>query len=114
MNTEAIRQGFWGPGEQGHLFQEQVNKDLKLMGTGELRQFWETRNIYEIKILILGNREAERFISRKQWNRYTTHWVGLNLNGTRAFISGTMEQRSEGNRGTKAILGNKKHMKPRL
>ena len=36
-------QGFWGTGEQGQFFQG--NKDLKMRGTGEHRQFWGTENI---------------------------------------------------------------------
>ena len=35
--------GFWGTKEQVHLFQG--NKGLKMRGTGEQRQFWETGNI---------------------------------------------------------------------
>ena len=32
----------------------------------------------------------------------------------RAFISGEQRSKNEGNRGTKAILGNREHMKSRL
>ena len=36
-------QGFWGKGEQGHLFQG--NKGQILRGTGEQRQYWRTGNM---------------------------------------------------------------------
>ena len=47
-------QGFWGTGEQGQFFQG--NKGLKIRGTGEHRQFWETGNIENQVFFFFGTR----------------------------------------------------------
>ena len=64
-------QGFWGTGEQGHLFSgEQGNKGLKISGTGEHRQFWGTGNIENQDFVFWGTRKQGHFFSREQGNRY--------------------------------------------
>ena len=66
--------GFWGTGDQGHLFQG--NKGKILRGTKTIF-IWGTGNI-ENKFSILGNMGTSQFISGEQGNRYPPPpWEGF-------------------------------------
>ena len=78
--SKRLSQEFCGLGNKGNTSGEQgkqENEGLKMRGTGERRQLWET---CELQILYLGNRGNNGFISGEQGNRYSPGRASSNIN----------------------------------
>ena len=80
MSKMKPSQGFWGTGEQGHLFKGNRGTKAKCCGEQGNKDNIGEQGTQETNFRILGSRGTSQFISGEQGNRYP-HGTASKIDG---------------------------------